>query len=50
MIGLPIKMSPKRRGNRMDAELVLEKTKALGWQCKNNLEDYIKEMKKSTKV
>jgi len=47
MIGLPIKMSPKRRGNRMDAELVIEKTKALGWQCKNSLENYITEMKKS---
>ncbi len=49
MIGLPIKMSPKRRGNRMDAELIVKKTKALGWKCRNNLEDYIKDIKKSFK-
>ena len=38
-----IKMLPERRGNRMTAEVVSDKTKALGWKPKRKLEDYIKE-------
>ena len=38
-----IKMSPERRGNRMNAEVVSDKTKALGWNPKKKLEDYINE-------
>ena len=34
-------MLQERRGNRMNAEVVSDKTKALGWSPKKNLEDYI---------
>jgi len=37
-------MLPTRRGNRMSAEVVTEKTKALGWEPKRRLEDYIKKI------
>ena len=35
-------MLPPRRGNRMSAEVVTNKTKALGWKAKRKLKDYIK--------
>lgn len=38
-----IEMIPERRGNRMNAEVVSDKTKALGWSPKKHLIDYIKE-------
>ncbi len=38
-----IEMLPERRGNRMTAEVISEKTKALGWSPKKKLEDYIKQ-------
>lgn len=38
-----IEMLPERRGNRMNAEVVSDKTKALGWQPKKKLVDYINE-------
>jgi UDP-glucose 4-epimerase len=37
-----IKMIPKRKGNRMSADVITEKIIALGWKPKFNLEDYIK--------
>lgn len=37
-----IVMLPERAGNRLDAELVTDKTKALGWSAKVSLEEYIK--------
>jgi len=36
-----IEMLPERPGNRMDADLIVEKTKSLGWDAKINLDDYI---------
>jgi UDP-glucose 4-epimerase len=36
-----IEMLPERRGNRMTAEVLSEKTKALGWSPKRKLADYI---------
>ena len=36
-----IKMLPERRGNRMSAEVITDKTKTLGWRPKTRLEDYI---------
>lgn len=36
-----IEMLPERRGNRMNAEVVSDKTKALGWNPKKHLVDYI---------
>ena len=32
---------PERKGNRMESELVTSKTKALGWNAKMSLENYI---------
>lgn len=37
-----IKFLDERRGNRMAAPVITYKTKALGWEPKYNLEDYIK--------
>ena len=36
-------MLPERRGNRMIAEVVSDKTKALGWKPEKKLADYIEE-------
>lgn len=47
MFGGDVKMLPERRGNRMSAEVISDKTKALGWSAKRGLEDYIKECKES---
>tara|TARA_R110000796_G_scaffold65445_6_gene151151 strand:+ start:1074 stop:1949 length:876 start_codon:yes stop_codon:yes gene_type:complete len=41
-LGAGIKFNPKKRGNRMDGELKTSKLKALGWEAKNNLRDYIR--------
>lgn len=44
MYGGEIQMLPQRKGNRLVASVISEKTKALGWEPKVNLENYIKEM------
>ena len=36
-----IEMLPERNGNRMTADLISEKTEALGWKEKYNIKDYI---------
>lgn len=41
LFGGEIEMLPERRGNRMVAEVITEKTKALGWSPKRKLKDYI---------
>jgi UDP-glucose 4-epimerase len=41
MYGGEIQMLPERRGNRMSAEVITEKTKALGWRPKRKLAEYI---------
>ncbi len=38
-------MLPERRGNRMTAEVMTKKTKALGWEPKMQLEKYIKNLR-----
>lgn len=45
-----ILMLPERRGNRMMAEVISKKTKALGWTPKRKLEDYIKSLKQNNWV
>ena len=40
-------MLPERKGNRMIAEVVSEKTRELGWEPKRNLKDYIEEQKQN---
>jgi UDP-glucose 4-epimerase len=47
MYGGEIQMLPERRGNRMSAEVISEKTKALGWEPKKKLQEYILECKKN---
>ena len=46
LYGGEIQMLPERRGNRMTAEVISDKTKALGWSPKKNLKDYIKECRR----
>jgi UDP-glucose 4-epimerase len=40
-------MLPERRGNRMSAEVITDKTKFLGWQPEKTLKSYIKECKEN---
>ena len=42
LFGGEIQMLPERKGNRMTADVMIDKTKALGWSPKRNLADYIK--------
>jgi len=46
MFGGEIKMLPPRAGNRMLADVMTEKTKALGWEPKKSLKEYIDELRK----
>jgi len=45
MFGGEIEMLPERKGNRMLASVISDKTRALGWEPKINLADYIEEQK-----
>lgn len=47
MFGGEIEMLPERRGNRMLADVLTEKTTALGWVCRQSLEDYIETLRKN---
>jgi UDP-glucose 4-epimerase len=40
-----INFLPERKGNRMSAPVVTDKTQALGWQATRNLEAYISQLK-----
>jgi len=40
-------MLPERRGNRMNAEVITDKTKALGWKVNYNLKDWIDKLKEN---
>ncbi len=42
MFGGNIEMGPEVKGNRMTAKLDLTKSKAIGWNAKKKIEDYIK--------
>ena len=44
MFGGDIVMLPERKGNRMVADVVIEKTVALGWSAKESLKDYIRKV------
>ena len=39
-----IEMLPERRGNRLIADVLVEKTKKLGWKQKHKLMDYINDI------
>jgi len=49
MYGGEIEMLPERRGNRMTADVISEKTEALGWKATRKLIDYINQFKISNK-
>lgn len=44
MFGGQIEMLPERRGNRMVADVITDKTNALGWSPKRSLKDFISEL------
>jgi UDP-glucose 4-epimerase len=47
MFGGEIAMVEGRRGNRMGAEVISEKTRALGWRPGKRLEDYIENLREN---
>jgi UDP-glucose 4-epimerase len=47
LYGTRVKMLPERKGNRMTAEVVSDKTKELGWIPKKKLADYINDCRKN---
>lgn len=48
MFGGEVQMLPERRGNRMVADVITDKTNALGWSPKRKLKDYISELSSSS--
>lgn len=48
MFGGEIEMLPERKGNRMSADVLTEKTEALGWKPKRTIKEYIKELRKNS--
>lgn len=44
---IDIKLLPERKGNRMGAPVISDKTRALGWEPKRNLPDYIETLRKN---
>ena len=42
-----IEMLPERAGNRMSADVISAKTKALGWEPKRTIKKYIEELRKN---
>ncbi|MGB3750262.1 MAG: NAD-dependent epimerase/dehydratase family protein [Arcobacteraceae bacterium] len=47
MYGAEIEMLPSRKGNRMVASVISDKTRALGWEPRVNLVEYIKACKEN---
>ena len=47
LFGGKIEMLPERKGNRMTADVVTDKTQALGWSPKRRLADYIAHLKEN---
>ena len=47
LFGGEIAMLPERKGNRMTADVVTDKIRALGWRPKKSLADYISHLKRS---
>lgn len=44
MFGGAIEMIPERKGNRMTADVVTNKTESLGWRSQHHIEQYIKKV------
>ena len=45
LITRKIETLPERRGNRMTADVITEKTQALGWNAEHSVADYIEELR-----
>ena len=45
LFGGEIQMLPERKGNRMTAEVVTQKTEALGWKAKRHIKELIEELR-----
>ena len=45
LFGGKIEMLPERRGNRLTADVLTDKTKALGWNVKHLVSEYIEELR-----
>lgn len=43
LFGGPVSMGPETKGNRMNSDIFVSKTEALGWKCRKSLEAYIQE-------
>ena len=48
MFGGPIEILPERQGNRMTAEVVTQKTQALGWNAQKSLVDWIELLRQNS--
>jgi len=48
MFGGDIEFLPERKGNRMSADVVTDKTRALGWKSNKKIQDYIKDFKEKS--
>lgn len=46
LLKMPFKLTPKKPGNRLNADLKTTKTKKLGWRPQYNLQDYIQKFLK----
>lgn len=49
MFGGEIQMLPERRGNRMTAEVITEKTQSLGWKAVRDIREYVQEVRLQNK-
>ena len=49
LFGGEIQMLPERKGNRMTAEVVTQKTEALGWKAKRHIKEFIEELRNNKK-
>jgi len=50
MFGGDIEFLPERKGNRMSADVVTDKTRALGWKSNKKIQDYIKDFKEKSRL
>ena len=48
MYGGHIDMLPERRGNRMTADVITDKTQALGWSAQRSVADWIEELRQNS--
>ena len=49
MFNTEIKILPERKGNRMSAQVVCDKTKKLGWKETYSIKNYIDEIKENAR-